>query len=230
MSGCFGMYKYIKRVLDVLISIAVLIVFFIPMLIVAIAIKIDSKGPVFFKQVRTGKDGKEFNLYKFRSMSVDNDVLNFKKENELTRVGKFIRKYSLDELSQVFNILKGDMSWIGPRPWIVEYYKNFTEDQKRRVEVLPGLTGLAQCKGRNNLSILKKIDYDIEYVENMSFLLDLKIVFMTIKSVLTSEGAELQKSGIKNELDELREHYIQVTQEIPVLTEKEINGYKQANA
>ena len=148
------MYKYVKRILDILISILVLLVFLLPMLIVGIAIKLDSKGPVFFKQKRTGKNGKEFYLYKFRSMTVDNDVLNFKSENKLTKVGKFIRKTSLDELSQVFNILKGDMSWIGPRPWIPSYFENFTEEQKRRVDVLPGLTGLAQCKGRNNLSIL----------------------------------------------------------------------------
>ena len=224
------MYKYVKRLLDILVCIGVLIVFGIPMIIVAIAIKIDSKGPVFFKQVRTGKDGKEFYLYKFRSMSADNDVLNFKKENQLTRVGSFIRKTSLDELSQVFNILKGDMSWIGPRPWIVEYYNNFTEDQKRRLEVLPGLTGLAQCSGRNNISIFDKINYDIEYVDNMSFLLDMKIVFMTIKSVLTKEGAELPKSGIKDELDQLKEHYEYVTQQLPKITEEDIKNYNQANA
>ena len=224
------MYKYVKRVFDIIISLFVIILFFIPMLIVAIAIKVDSKGPVFFKQVRTGKDGKEFNLYKFRSMTVDNDVLNFKKDNELTKVGKFIRKYSLDELSQVFNILKGDMSWIGPRPWIIEYAKNFTDEQKRRLEVLPGLTGLAQCSGRNNISILDKIKYDVEYVDNMSLKLDIKIVFMTIKSVLTHEGAELSKSGIKDELEELKENYLYVTNQLPILNEKEIKDYNQANA
>lgn len=224
------MYKYVKRVMDIIISLIVITVFALPMLIVAIAIKLDSKGPVFFKQVRTGKDGKEFNLYKFRSMTVDNDVLNFKKENELTKVGSFIRKTSLDELSQVFNILKGDMSWIGPRPWIVEYAKNFTDEQKRRLEVLPGLTGLAQCSGRNNLSVLDKIKYDIEYVDNISLKLDIKIIFMTIKSVLTSEGAELPKSGIKDELEELKENYLYVTNQLPILNEKDIKEYNQANA
>lgn len=96
------------------------------------------------------------------------------------------------------------MSWIGPRPWIPEYYQNFTEEQKRRVEVLPGLTGLAQASGRNNLSIFKKIDYDIKYVDNMSFIMDLKIIYLTIKSVLLKTGAELSKSGIKDELDMLK--------------------------
>ena len=104
------MYKYVKRVLDIIISLIALIFFAIPMIIIAIAIKLESKGPVFFKQKRTGKGGKEFNLYKFRSMTQDNDVLNFKSENKLTRVGKIIRKTSLDEISQVFNIIKGDMS------------------------------------------------------------------------------------------------------------------------
>lgn len=202
------MYKYIKRVLDIIISIIVIIVFFIPMVILAIAIKIDSKGPVFFKQKRTGKYGKEFYLYKFRSMTSDNDILDFKCENKLTRVGKFIRKTSLDELSQVINILKGDMSWIGPRPWIVEYYENFTEEQKRRVEVTPGLTGLAQCNGRNNISIFEKINYDIEYVDNMSFALDVKIIFMTIKSIFLGNGTEISKMGIKEEIDALHKNYL----------------------
>lgn len=203
------MYKYVKRVLDIIISLIALVFFAIPMLIIAIAIKLESKGPVFFKQKRTGKNGKEFNLYKFRSMTADNDVLNFKSENKLTRVGKFIRKASLDEISQVFNIIKGDMSWIGPRPWIPSYFENFTEYQKRRVEVTPGLTGLAQCKGRNNISIFRKIDYDIEYVDNMSLLMDIKIIFLTIKCVLSKSGAELSKSGIKEELDALHENLMQ---------------------
>lgn len=205
------MYKYVKRVFDILISLGVLLVFAIPMLLIAGAIKLDSRGPVFFKQKRTGKNGKEFYLYKFRSMTVDNDVLNFKSENKLTRVGKFIRKTSFDEVSQIFNIIRGDMSWIGPRPWIVEYYENFTDDQKRRVEVLPGLTGLAQCNGRNNLSIFEKINYDIEYVENISLKMDIKIIFLTVKSVLSKSGAELSKSGIKEELDALKKNYLKVT-------------------
>ena len=205
-TSSFSLYKYFKRFFDIVLSLILLIVFAIPMLLIAVAIKLDSKGPVFFKQKRTGKNGKEFNLYKFRSMTADNDVLNFKSENKLTRVGKFIRKTSLDEISQVFNIIKGDMSWIGPRPWIPSYYENFTEEQKRRVEVLPGLTGLAQAKGRNNLSIFDKIKYDIEYVDNISLKMDIKIIFLTIKSVLSKEGAELSKMGIKDELEDLKKN------------------------
>ena len=153
-------------------------------------------------------------------MTVDNDVLNFKSENKLTKVGKFIRKTSLDELSQVINIIKGDMSLIGPRPWIPSYYENFTDYQKRRVEVTPGLTGLAQCKGRNNITIFDKIKYDIEYVDNISFKMDLKIVFLTIKSIFTKEGAELSKSGIKEELELLHEHLLEVTGKMPTIKKK----------
>ena len=221
------MYKHVKRFLDLFISLFVLVFAFIPMIIIAIAIKLESKGPVFFKQKRTGLNGKEFNLYKFRSMTADNNVLDFKSENKLTRVGKFIRKTSLDELGQVINIIKGDMSWIGPRPWIVEYYQNFTDEQKRRVEVLPGLTGLAQCNGRNNLSIFDKINYDIEYVDNFSFKMDLKIIFLTIKSVLSKSGAELSKSGIRDELMQLKENYLQTTGELPIIKEDMVKESKQ---
>lgn len=212
-------YKYIKRGVDILISLVALIVFILPMIVIAIAIKLESKGPALFKQKRTGKNGQEFNLYKFRSMTQDNDVMNFKSENKITKVGRFIRKTSLDELPQVLNILKGDMSWIGPRPWIVEYYNNFTEEQKRRVEVLPGITGLAQAYGRNNLSIFDKIKYDIEYVDHYSLKMDLKVIFLTIKTILSKEGAELSKSGIKEELDELRANYIYVTSSLPIVEE-----------
>ena len=198
------MYKYVKRILDFIMALIGLILGFIPMVIVAIAIKLESKGPVLFKQERTGKNGKNFYLYKFRSMTVDNDVLNFKSENKITKVGKFIRKTSLDELPQFINILKGEMSFIGPRPWITEYYKNFNAYQKRRVEVLPGITGLAQATGRNNLNVFEKINYDIKYVDNFSFKQDVKVILMTIKTVLSKDGAELSKYGIKEELDDLK--------------------------
>ena len=185
-------YFFIKRLFDILLSLFGLVLSLIPMIIISIAIKLESKGPVFFKQVRTGKGGKNFNLYKFRSMTVDNDVMNFKTENKITKVGKFIRKTSLDELPQLFNILKGEMSFIGPRPWIVEYYNNFNAYQKRRVEVLPGITGWAQVTGsRGETSELwmmeERIKKDIWYVENWSLLLDLKIIFKTITNVFGGE-------------------------------------------
>ena len=223
------MYKYFKRLLDVMISFFLLLVFLIPIILIAIAIKLDSKGPAIFKQVRTGYKGKTFNLYKFRSMTQDNDVLNTKSENKLTRVGKFIRKTSLDELPQLINVLKGDMALIGPRPWIVEYYQNFTDNQKRRVDVLPGITGLAQAVGRNNLTIFEKIKYDLEYVDNYSLKMDIKVIFLTIKTVLSKTGAELSKSGIHDELSDLRENYLSVTGSYPVVLDNNLKQYESEN-
>lgn len=204
------MYKYVKRILDLIIAITLFIIFLIPMIIISILIKLDSKGPVLFKQERTGKNGKPFNLYKFRSMAVDNDVHDFSKQDNHTKVGDILRKTSLDELPQIINILKGEMSFIGPRPWITDYYENMTEEQRHRNDVLPGITGLAQAKGRNNITIFDKINYDLEYVQNYSFIQDVKIVFLTIKTVLSKEGADAGKGTIQTELEELK------TQEIPV--------------
>ena len=155
--------KYIKRVLDVLFSVVLLILLSPIFLVVAVAIKLDSKGPVIFKQIRSGKNGVPFKLYKFRSMSASNDVYNSSEEDQVTKVGRVIRKLSLDELPQLINIIKGDMSFIGPRPWILEYAENFNKHQMRRLDVLPGITGLAQCSGRNNLSIKERINIDIYY-------------------------------------------------------------------
>ena len=177
------------------------------MLIIALMIKLDSRGPVLFVQKRTGKNGKPFNLYKFRSMSVNNDVHDFSKENEVTKMGDFLRKTSLDELPQLINVLKNDMSFIGPRPWIEDYCKYFTERQKRRLDVAPGMTGLAQAVGRNNLSIKDKINLDIEYVDNLSFKMDVKVTMGTIKTVFSKQGAEISKSGIQDELEELKSQF-----------------------
>ena len=198
------MYKVVKRVMDFLLALLLLVVLSPILVIVAVAIKLDSKGPAFFKQLRSGKNGKEFMMYKFRSMSANNDVHDFKKENQMTRVGKFIRKTSLDELPQLINIIKGEMSFIGPRPWITDYQKYFTKTQKRRLEVLPGITGLAQASGRNDLSVQEKIKLDVYYVDHMSLLMDIRVIFGTIKAVFSKEGAELSKSGIQNELEELK--------------------------
>jgi len=201
------MYEVLKRFFDLIFAIILLILFAPIMLLIAFAIKIDSEGPAFFVQVRSGKNGKEFNMYKFRSMTSNNDVHNFEVENKLTTVGKFIRKTSLDELPQLLNILKGEMSFVGPRPWITDYKKYFTKNQIRRLEVLPGITGLAQASGRNNLTIKEKIELDIYYVDHLSLWMDIKVIIGTVKSVLSKQGAELSKSGIKNELEELKEQY-----------------------
>ena len=193
-------YLVIKRIFDVICAILGIIFFLLPMLLIFILIKLTSKGPAFFRQERTGLNGNNFILYKFRTMSVDNDVLNFHKENEITKIGKFLRKTSLDELPQLFNILKGDMSFIGPRPWIPEYYEKFNSEQKHRVDVLPGITGLAQALGRNNLSIFEKIDLDLKYVNSISLYRDVTVIYFTIKTVLSKNGAEISKHGIKDEL------------------------------
>lgn len=197
------MYKYIKRGLDIILSIILIILLSPIMIIISLLVKTDG-GQAIFIQERSGKNGKTFYLYKFRSMTPNNNVRNFNKEDEITKIGKFIRKTSLDELPQLFNILKGEMSFIGPRPWIPEYSENFTKEQFRRLEVLPGITGLAQCSGRNNIGIKEKINYDIKYVNNISFKMDLYIFLKTIVSVIKKDGAISSKISIKNEIDELK--------------------------
>ena len=197
------MYKYVKRFFDLIMALILVIIFLIPMIIIAILIKLDSKGPMFFKQERTGKNGKIFLLYKFRSMAVDNDVHDFNCQDKKTRVGNVLRKLSLDEFPQLINIIKGEMSFIGPRPWIPDYYENMTDYQRRRNDVLPGITGLAQVKGRNNINIIAKINYDLEYVKNFSFRQDVKIFFLTIATVLSKEGADAGKNTIHTELEML---------------------------
>ena len=200
--------------MDIVISFILLILCSIPMLIVALAIKLESKGPALFRQIRTGKDGREFTLYKFRSMVKENNVYDFKTKDKMTKVGKFLRKTSLDELPQLFNILKGDMSLIGPRPWVVKYAENFTNYQKRRLSVRPGITGYAQASGRNNLSIFEKIEYDIEYVDHYSLTMDLKVIFMTIKTLFVKEGTYVTKSDIEDEITALRDHYLFSTKDM----------------
>lgn len=196
-----------KRLMDVLISAVALIILAIPMGIVAILIKIEDGSPAIFKQQRMGKNLKPFNIYKFRTMKTEREILNSEMSHEemTTKIGKILRATSIDELPQLINILKGDMTFIGPRPWIVEYYEWFTDEQKRRSDVRPGITGLAQVKGRNGINIFKKINYDLEYVDNMSLWLDIKIFFGSIIAVFKKTNAEISENGIKDELEELRE-------------------------
>lgn len=187
------MYKGIKRALDILFSLILLILGLIPLLIVALIIKIDSPGEALFKQERLGLGGKTFKIYKFRSMCVGAEktgsgVYSGKNDARVTRVGKIIRATSIDELPQLINILKGEMSFIGPRPtltyhpWKLEEYTDF---QKRRFEVRPGVTGLAQINGRKDIPWDRRIEYDVEYADNMSFMLDFKILLKTIVKVFT---------------------------------------------
>lgn len=194
----------IKFLFDRLMAILGLIIASPLMLIIAIAIKLDSKGSVLFKQERTGKHGQNFYVYKFRTMAANNNVHDFSKADQHTKVGKILRKTSLDELPQLFSIAIGKMSFIGPRPWITDYYDNMNEIQRHRYDVRPGLTGLAQCMGRNNITIFDKIGYDLDYIKNYSLSQDIKIIFLTIKAVFSGNGADAGKHTIQNELRDLK--------------------------
>lgn len=201
-----NIYLILKRVFEFLISLILFVVLLIPFIVIAIAIKIEDRGPVLYKQTRIGKKRKPFQIYKFRSMKTNRKELDSDMTHDemVTKVGRLIRKTSLDELPQLINILKGEMGFIGPRPWIPEYYEWFTEEQKRRSDVLPGITGLAQAKGRNNINIFKKIEYDLEYVDNVSLFMDLKIIWLTMKEVFATTGAEASETEIKAEIEDLR--------------------------
>lgn len=204
-----NIYLVIKRVMDLVISVILLLILLIPFGVVAIAIKLEDGGPVFFKQKRVGKNQKLFDIYKFRSMKTNREELksDMTHEQMVTKVGKFLRKTSIDELPQLINILKGEMSFIGPRPWIPEYYEWFTDEQKKRSDVLPGISGLAQAKGRNKINIFKKIDYDLEYVRNVSLWLDIKCIWLTVITVFKKDDAEISEKGIKEEIQDLRKQH-----------------------
>lgn len=189
------MYKhYIKRLMDIAIALMVLVVLSPVLLITAVAIKLESPGPVIFKQKRLGLSGKEFSIYKFRSMvqnaeHTGSGVYSGKSDARVTKVGKILRATSIDELPQAINMLKGDMSLIGPRPpltyhpWPIDQY---TPEQKRMFEVRPGITGWAQVHGRKDVEWNRRIEMNVWYVDHVSFPLDVKIFFMTIFKVLAN--------------------------------------------
>lgn len=185
----------IKRGMDVLFALLALVVLSGVLLSISLAIKLDSKGPVLFKQERLGKNGKAFHIYKFRTMIVGAETKGrgiFQDENDdrITKVGKLLRMTSLDELPQLFNILKGEMSFIGPRPPLTYYpypADEYTDEQKIRFQFLPGMTGYAQVMGRNSLSWEEKIHYDVDYVDNYSLGLDVKIFILTIYKIMQRE-------------------------------------------
>ncbi|EJT6478039.1 sugar transferase [Clostridium perfringens] len=181
---------FIKRTFDIIASLGGLIVLSPIMIICAILIRINLGSPIFFKQKRIGKDNKEFEMIKFRTMkdAVDKEGNQLPDELRLTKVGQILRSLSIDELPELINILKGDMSLIGPRPLLVKYLPLYNERQIRRHEVLPGLTGWAQVNGRNNLKWSEKFELDVYYVENWSLKLDLKIFFLTFYKVFKREG------------------------------------------
>ncbi len=182
--------KYIKRLMDIVLSLAGIIVLFPILLVLWILVRIKLGAPALFTQQRPGKNEKIFKLYKFRSMTDERDEEGnlLPDEDRLTAFGKKLRSTSLDELPELFNILKGDMSVIGPRPLLIKYLPLYNETQKHRHDVRPGLTGLAQINGRNAITWEKKFDYDVEYVNRLSFGLDLRIFWGTVRAVLKREG------------------------------------------
>lgn len=194
----------IKRLMDIILSLIGIIILSPIFLILTIWIKLDSKGPAIFKQVRVGKNGKNFTIYKFRTMVVsaeskkeleidpsnmENFVFQSKSDNRVTKAGAFLRKTSLDEIPQLFNVLFGHMSLIGPRPEIPDVVKYYPENYYQRLLVLPGITGLAQVNGRGEIELGKTIYYDLTYIKNFSLWLDIKILFKTIVKVFKNEGA-----------------------------------------
>lgn len=197
--------KIVKRLIDflgALIGAIILSPFF---LIVAILVKLDSKGPVFFRYERIGKDGREFISYKFRSMFKDaiNKGLGIEiaeNDSRITRVGAFLRRWSLDELPQLINVLKGEMSLVGPRPALPHQVEKYSEFEKKRLKMKPGITGWAQVNGRNLLSWKERIKLDIWYIENWSLWLDFKILLMTPKIVLSRQGL-YGKGGIARDYE-----------------------------
>lgn len=190
------MYRYVKRFIDIVCSLIALLIFSPLLLIIAFLIKIDSKGPIIFKQKRVGLHGELFTIYKFRSMKIDAPNLATDKLGDpsqyVTRVGKILRKTSLDELPQLINILKGDMSIVGPRPALYNQYDLIKKREALNIHsIRPGLTGYAQVMGRDFISDDQKVKYDQFYLENMSLMFDLKIIIMTITRVLKSEGVKV---------------------------------------
>ena len=195
--------KYIKRILDIILSLIAIIITLPIFLIVGILILIFIGQPAIFRQKRPRKNEKIFTMYKFRTMTnkKDEDGNLLPDELRLIKLGKFLRKTSLDEIPEFINILKGDMSFVGPRPLLVEYLPYYKEEEHHRHDVRPGLTGLAQVNGRNNLDWNDKFQKDLEYVNNITFINDVKIIIDTIKIVLKREGITDNKSATMTRLN-----------------------------
>lgn len=197
-----GFYElYLKRLLDIILSLAAIIVLAPVFLLITILVRKKLGKPVLFTQERPGLNEKIFKMYKFRSMTDERDENGelLPDEVRLTKFGKFLRSTSLDELPELFNILKGDMSVVGPRPLLVKYLPLYNEKQKHRHDVQPGLTGWAQVNGRNSITWEQKFEYDIEYSQNISFALDSKIFFLTVKKVFFKEGISAKGEATMSE-------------------------------
>lgn len=217
------MYKHvIKRILDIVLSLFVLVVLSPVYLILIVLVRVNLGSPVFFHQDRPGRDEKIFRLYKFRSMNEKRDAEGklLPDEARLTAFGKLLRKSSLDELPEFYNILKGDMSFIGPRPLLVSYLPYYTEKERHRHDVRPGLTGLAQVHGRNALMWEERFQYDLYYVKHCSFALDLKILADTARKVFHSEGIQSGAEQTVPDFDRYRKEMM-AAQNKTVAKEKE---------
>ena len=223
------MYKVLKRFSDVVIALLGIIIGAIPMLFIAIGIKLTSKGPVIFKQERVGKNGKVFKIYKFRSMCVGAEktgsgVYSGKDDKRVTKIGKILRATSLDELPQFFNLLKGDMSLIGPRPPLTYHpwtWDKYTDEQKRMFEVRPGITGWAQVNGRKEVEWNRRIELNVWYVDHLSLWLDIKILFMTVFKVFTNANNENTGATVQPQTDEVVSTVEMVEEEVAVSAEME---------
>jgi lipopolysaccharide/colanic/teichoic acid biosynthesis glycosyltransferase len=201
------MYKLIiKRILDILASFTLLTVLSPVLILVALLLFIANKGAVFFFQKRPGKHERTFHIIKFKTMNDAKDEHNnlLPDSDRLTTVGRIVRKTSLDEIPQLINVLKGDMSLIGPRPLLIRYLPFYTEKERSRHSVLPGITGLAQVSGRNNLNWDERLEKDVHYVEGISFSLDMKIFFKTIQNVISSKDIVVDARASMPDLDEYR--------------------------
>jgi len=196
--------KFFKRFLDIVCSFTALVLFWWVLAIVALLVRIKLGAPVIFKQDRPGKNGKIFKLYKFRSMSDARDENGnlLPDAQRLTKFGKLLRATSLDELPEIWNILKGDMSIVGPRPWAVKYLPYFTAEENRRHDVRPGLTGLAQVNGRTAAGWDERLKYDITYVDHLTLWMDLKVLFLTVKKVFSR--SDIVEAGCQGNFDDFR--------------------------
>ena len=191
---------FIKRAFDIVAGCIIVLIFtVIPVFIVVpIVIRATSKGPAVFTQERVGKDGKIFKIYKYRTMlipeeSYDKDGNQLEPKQRITKVGRILRKTSIDELMQIFNVINGTMSFVGPRPTLPYQVERYTDEQMRRHNMRPGITGLAQVNGRNDLTWIEKIEYDVKYIDNFSLWLDIKIFFKTVLVVFKKEGIDFNK-------------------------------------
>lgn len=221
---------FLKRAFDLFVSITLLLLLIaIPvMIIIPIVIRLTSKGPAVFTQERMGKDGKVFKIYKFRTMKIpsesyDKDGNMLEPKQRITKVGAFLRKTSLDELMQIFNIINGTMSIVGPRPTLPYQTERYDDRQRKRLNMRPGITGWAQVNGRNDITWSEKIEYDIDYVENYSLWFDIKILFKTVAVVFKQEGIAFTKDDAINAKDIPADTKQDVSAEVNEKSEELIN-------